>query len=160
MSFRYKFLEYFQINSIAAYLLSFLFLGLLPLFALFFNNGSMDFQSSIESATTQTGIIWTSNIITMLRLSFVEPVLLLMLLGSAAPTFAALFSVYVSKNDDKWSKFFSRLKPAPQIEFTKAITLISVSLRYQIRSQNCPLLLTSWKSWSTLVELRADVSRK
>ena len=90
------------------YLLTFLFLALLPLLSLVFNNGSMDFSAAAASASESTGILWTSNIISVFRLSLAEPVLLLMLLGSLAPALAAITMLCFLRNGELWSRFCSR----------------------------------------------------
>lgn len=90
--------------------LTFLFLGLLPLLSFIFNNGSMDFSAAATSASESVGVLWTSNIVNVLRLSIEEPVLLLSLLGSLAPAFAALAVLFYLKRDDLWFSFLSRFR--------------------------------------------------
>lgn len=92
------------------YLFSFLFLALLPILALLFNNGSMDFSAAAASATAATGVEWTSSIVNVLRLSAAEPVLLLSLLGSLAPAFAAVAVLLYLRDEQLWAAFRSRFR--------------------------------------------------
>lgn len=50
----------------------------------------MNFDAMAERASSETGVRWTSNIVNVVRLAFVEPGLWLYILGSAVPAFAAL----------------------------------------------------------------------
>ena len=95
----------------AFYFLTFLLLGLIPLLSLVFNDGSMDFTAAADSASQQTGIPWTSSLINVLRLSLVEPVLLLSMLGSAVPLLAALVMLVVLRKRQHWTAFAQRLLP-------------------------------------------------
>ena len=65
------------------YLFCFLLLGLIPILALVFNEGSMNFDKAALRATEETGLEWTSNLLIMIRLILTEPLLLLIVLGSA-----------------------------------------------------------------------------
>ena len=56
------------------YLLTFLLLGLIPLFSALLNDGSMNFDDAAQRASQVTGLEWTSNLIVVLRLSLVEPI--------------------------------------------------------------------------------------
>lgn len=94
------------------YLLTFLLLGLIPLLALLFNDGSMDFDAIADKASKATGLAWTSNLLVVLRLIAYEPLLLLLLFGSLVPAIAAILTIAFSKRDKKWSPFFGRLQPA------------------------------------------------
>ena len=93
------------------YLLSFLLLGLIPLLAILFNDGSMDFDAIADKASKATGLAWTSNLLVVLRLIAYEPLLLLLLFGSLVPAIAAILTLAFSKRDRKWPKFFGRLHP-------------------------------------------------
>lgn len=72
------------------YALTFLLLGAIPLLhgALF--SGPMDFTAAATQASNITGLDWTSNILVMLRLCMAEPLLWLVIFGSAVPSLAAL----------------------------------------------------------------------
>ena len=93
------------------YLLTFLLLGLIPLFALIFNNGSLDFDQAALRATEKTGVEWTSNLLIVFRLALAEPILLLIVLGSAVPAFAAIITLIFLDRENKWPKFWCRLIP-------------------------------------------------
>lgn len=93
------------------YLLTFLLLGLIPLLALLFNDGSMDFDAIADKASKATGLVWTSNLLVVLRLIAYEPLLLLLLFGSLVPAIAAISTLAFSKKDKKWLDFFGRLHP-------------------------------------------------
>lgn len=94
------------------YLLTFLLLGLIPLLALLFNDGSMDFDAIADKASKATGLDWTSNLLVIIRLIAQEPLLLLLLFGSLVPAIAAILTLAFSKRERKWRDFFGRLHPA------------------------------------------------
>ena len=71
------------------YLLTILLLALVPLLSALFGT-SMDFADIATTASEQSGIPWTSNLIDVIRLSLIEPGLWLLVLGSFVPTLAAL----------------------------------------------------------------------
>lgn len=78
------------IKSLAIYyLLTILLLALVPILSALFGI-SMDFESIAVKASEQSGILWTSNLINVIRLSLIEPGLWLLILGSFVPTLAAL----------------------------------------------------------------------
>ena len=83
------------------YILSFLLLGLIPIFALVFNNGSLDFDQAVIRATEKTGLEWTSNLLIVIRLIFAEPIILLIVLGSAVPTLAAIITLFFIEKKNK-----------------------------------------------------------
>jgi hypothetical protein len=93
------------------YLLSFLLLGLIPVLSIIFNNGSMDFAVAADNASKVTGLAWTSNLFDVLRLSRVEPILLLTVLGSAVPALAAVCTLLYIGKREQWRLFFSRFLP-------------------------------------------------
>ena len=98
-------------HFLAFYLLTFLLLGLVPLFSLVFNDRSMDFSRAAKEATASAGIEWTSNILSVIRLSAAEPILLLTLLGSSVPALAALSMLAFHRNRRLWKRFAFRLMP-------------------------------------------------
>ncbi len=109
------------------YLLTFLLLGLIPLLSGVFNNGSMDFSSAATRATEATGIEWTSNIVSVFRLSLSEPVLFLTLLGSMAPFLAAVLVLGYLRNNSLWLRFMCRLKPYQNVSLARAaFTYLSI----------------------------------
>lgn len=108
-------------SFIKFYVLCFLLLGLIPLLALIFNQGSLDFSNAAIRASEITGIAWTSNLIDVFQLVLVEPVLLLLVLGSAVPALAALLNLAFKKSKIKWRTFINRLNPAPGLSAISAI---------------------------------------
>lgn len=101
---RWKSLIYF-------YLLCFLLLALIPLLAIPLNNGSMDFDAAAESASAVTGVAWTSYLWDVLRLSIVEPILWLVVLGSAIPSLAAIIVVISTRETQTLRQLLKRLHP-------------------------------------------------
>jgi len=108
---------------VAFYFLTFLLLGLLPLFSMVFNDGSMDFDDAAKTASHTTGIEWTSNVLVVLRLSLVEPVLLLTLLGSMAPALAAILMLIYIGRKNVWTLFFMRLLAYRNMTPAKALKI-------------------------------------
>lgn len=76
-------------SFVVYYLLTILLLALVPILSALFGL-SMDFGSVAATASEQSGIPWTSNLINIIRLSLIEPSLWLLTLGSFVPTLAAL----------------------------------------------------------------------
>lgn len=95
-------------------LLSFLLLGLVPLSSLF-ADGNLDFAAAAERASNRTGLSWTSNLLVVLRLGWVEPVLLLTLLGSLVPALAALATIGLMHRPGDFRSLIRRLHPAPGV---------------------------------------------
>jgi hypothetical protein len=91
--------------------LTFLLLGLIPLFSALLNDGSMNFADAARRASQETGLEWTSNLVVVLRLSLVEPILILTLLGSAVPAIAAILILLYLRDGARWKSFLGRLKP-------------------------------------------------
>lgn len=75
---------------IAFFVLTFVLLGLVPLTeaVLFRGGGSLD--EAANRASESTGVAWTSNLVSVIRLAIAEPTLWGLLLGSAVPALAAL----------------------------------------------------------------------
>jgi len=118
---------------IVFYALTFLLLALVPLFAVIFNDGSMDYSAAAEQASQATGIAWTSSLINVIRLSMVEPVLLLAMLGSAVPALAAVVTLFWQRTG--WRSFVSRLLPWQNtptrkviVSYTTMFVVLSLSL--------------------------------
>lgn len=93
------------------YLLTFLLLALLPILSGVFGDGSMDFDGMGARASAETGIPWTSNIVSVVRLALVEPGLWLYVLGSSIPALAALVMLTIGFDSSAWSDFFRRFHP-------------------------------------------------
>ena len=105
------------------YLLCFLVLGLIPIFASIFNDGSMNFDQAAIRATEETGLEWTSNLLVMIRLIIAEPLLLLIVLGSAAPALAAILTLVFLKRENKWKIFFGRLNPLKNLKWSQGLKI-------------------------------------
>jgi hypothetical protein len=92
------------------YALSLAFLGLVPLLSACFGT-SMDFGSLAARASEATGVPWTSSLWDVVRLCLAEPGLWLLLVGSAAPAFAALAVLAAARDTSQWRAFVRRLRP-------------------------------------------------
>lgn len=103
------------------YVLTFLLLGLIPLLAAIFNNGSMDFDQAAQRASDETGLAWTSNLLVVIRLSFSEPILLLTVLGSAIPSLAAIIMLIKGRDWGLWKAFWHRMNPISGMSTNKAM---------------------------------------
>ena len=110
-------------SFIVYYLLTFLLLGLIPILAAVFNNGSLDFDQLAVSASEKTGLEWTSNLLIVIRLILAEPILTLLILGSAVPALAAITTIIFLDRNDKWRKFWGRLNPIRNVSFQNGLKL-------------------------------------
>lgn len=72
------------------YALTFLLLIVVPVIHSVSADGPMDFDVVAARASSETGLSWTSNLLVVVRLCVAEPVLWLLVLGSAVPSLAAL----------------------------------------------------------------------
>ena len=72
------------------YALTFLLLIVIPLINGLMSTGGMDFDGAGARASAETGLAWTSNLLVVFRLCMVEPLLALVVFGSAVPSLAAL----------------------------------------------------------------------
>jgi hypothetical protein len=72
------------------YALTFLLLIVIPLINGLMSTGGMDFDGAGARASAETGLAWTSNLLVVFRLCMVEPVLALIVFGSAVPSLAAV----------------------------------------------------------------------
>jgi hypothetical protein len=86
-----------------------LLLALIPLLSAIFGT-SMDFAAVAARASQETGVPCTSNLWDVGRLSFAEPALWLLLLGSSVPTLAALSTLAIARDRDEWRSFARRLR--------------------------------------------------
>jgi membrane protease YdiL (CAAX protease family) len=90
--------------------LAILLLGLVPVSSAVLGT-SMDFGAIAARASEQTGVAWTSNLVSVIRLSLAEPGLWLLVLGSAVPTLAALCALGLRGDRAQWSDLAGRLRP-------------------------------------------------
>jgi membrane protease YdiL (CAAX protease family) len=72
------------------YALTFVLLAVIPLAHALSAGGPMDFDAAGARAAAETGLTWTSNLLVMIRLCIAEPVLWLIVFGSAVPSLAAI----------------------------------------------------------------------
>jgi hypothetical protein len=72
------------------YTLTFLLLSAVPVVHSLTTSGEMDFDAAGARASAETGLPWTSNLLVVIRLCMAEPVLWLIVFGSAVPSLAAL----------------------------------------------------------------------
>jgi membrane protease YdiL (CAAX protease family) len=93
------------------YCLTFLLLGIIPLSDFLFGGSGVNFNDIAERASAETGIAWTSNLLVVIRLSLVEPSLLLIVLGSLVPALAAILVLCFVDRPGKWRALFSRFNP-------------------------------------------------
>jgi hypothetical protein len=113
------------------FLLSILLLALVPLIDLAAGGGLMDFSGQAARASEATGIAWTSSLVSVVRLAWVEPGLWLLILGSAVPTLAGLIVLALSPAEAR-RRFLARLNPmgADQVSVPRA--LISYALIFGV----------------------------
>ncbi|MEH6605284.1 MAG: CPBP family intramembrane glutamic endopeptidase [Pseudomonadales bacterium] len=88
------------------YLLTFLLLAAIPLIYSAVAAGPMDFSAVGDRASAQTGLAWTSNILVVVRLCLAEPLLWLMVFGSAVPSIAAI--LVCMRNPQRLRALFAR----------------------------------------------------
>lgn len=72
------------------YVLTFVLLIAIPVIHGMTATGAMDFDGAGARASAETGLAWTSNLLVVIRLCMAEPVLWLIVFGSAVPSLAAL----------------------------------------------------------------------
>jgi len=72
------------------YALTFLLLIAIPVIHSMTATGAMDFDGAGARASAETGLAWTSNLLVVIRLCMAEPVLWLIVFGSAVPSLSAL----------------------------------------------------------------------
>ncbi len=70
----------------------------------------MDFAGQARRASEVTGVAWTSNLVNIVRLAWVEPGLWLLILGSAVPTIAGLLVLMLAPSRDRRC-FVARFNP-------------------------------------------------
>lgn len=86
------------------YALTFLLLVLIPIAHASMAAGGMDFDAAGARATAETGLGWTSNLLVVIRLCMAEPVLWLIVFGSAVPSLAAIL-VCTGRSDEMRALF-------------------------------------------------------
>ena len=91
--------------------LTFALLGLVPLSEFLLNSGGENLADVAARASEKTGLVWTSNLLVVIRMSIAEPALLALLVGSAVPAMAAMLTLIFVKRPNKWREFFARLNP-------------------------------------------------
>lgn len=91
--------------------LSFLLLALIPLLAALIPNITMDFAKAGASAEAETGIAWTSSLLNVTRLAFVEPSLWLLILAAAVPSLAAILIVWTLSGSRSVWDLLARFSP-------------------------------------------------
>ena len=115
------------------WLLTFVLLGLVPIAQTIFGVASLDFGRMAQSASTRSGVPWTSSLFDVVRLALVEPGLWLLLLGSAVPTLAA-FAILVGGRDWRglrdWCDGFNPIRvwraATPSSSLLVALVLVGV----------------------------------
>jgi hypothetical protein len=91
--------------------LTFLLLGLVPLADLALAAGGENLTEVAARASEKTGLVWTSNLLVVIRMAAAEPALVALLFGSMVPAFAAVLTLAFLKRPNKWRSFFGRLNP-------------------------------------------------
>jgi len=76
-------------------------------------------------ASAETGLAWTSNLLVVVRLSLVEPMLLLTVIGSAVPALAAIIVMIFLTRQHKWRDFSGRFHPLCGTQLKSAVWLYS-----------------------------------
>jgi len=91
------------------YALTFLLLAVVPILHGLVASGPMNFAAAGARASAKTGLAWTSNLLVMLRLCLAEPILWLIVFGSAVPSLAAF--VVSARCWSEVRVLLARLKP-------------------------------------------------
>jgi membrane protease YdiL (CAAX protease family) len=90
------------------YALTFLLLIIIPVLNGLMSSEGMDFDAAGACASAETGLVWTSNLLVVSRLCMAEPVLALVVFGSAVPSLAAL--VVCVRQSGQLSELFGRFR--------------------------------------------------
>lgn len=96
---------------IAFGILTFALLGLVPLVELLLAGGGESLAEIAARASEKTGLVWTSNLLVIIRMSIAEPALVALLVGSMVPALAAMLTLIFVKRPNRWREFFGRLNP-------------------------------------------------
>lgn len=86
-------------------ILTFALLSLVPLPDLLLAAGGENLTEVAARASKKTGLVWTSNLLVVIRTSIAEPVLVALLIGSVVPTMAAVLTRLFVKRPSKWQVF-------------------------------------------------------
>jgi hypothetical protein len=92
-------------------ILTFVLLGLVPLVDFLFAAGGENVAEIAVRASEKTGLVWTSDLLVVIRMSIAEPALLALLVGSIVPALAAVITLIFVKRPGKWKDLFGRLNP-------------------------------------------------
>jgi hypothetical protein len=103
------------------YGLSFLLLALIPLSAILFNEGSMDFGAAAVRASTETGVPWNSNLVNVIRLCLAEPTVWMLVFGSSVPGLAGFLVMIFTYDASRWRDLGRRLHPGAGIDLSAQI---------------------------------------
>ena len=98
-------------HIILFFVLTFVLLGLVPLSDLILTTGGESLDDIAARAEEKTGLVWTSNLLVVIRMAFAEPALIGLLIGSMVPALAAVCAMFFIKRPGKWRAFFGRLSP-------------------------------------------------
>ena len=101
----------FSKSLVAFGILTFLLLGLVPLVDLLVGAGGGSLDEAAARASEKTGLTWTSNLLVVLQMSFAEPTLFALLIGSLVPAIAAVLTLTFMSRPNRWREFFGRLNP-------------------------------------------------
>lgn len=101
--------------------LCFLLLGLVPLVDFILADGGANFTEAAARAEEETGLVWTSNLLVVIRMALVEPSLLGLLIGSMVPALAAILALLAVKRPDRWKQFVHRLHPLCETRLSTAL---------------------------------------
>jgi hypothetical protein len=104
---------------------SFVLLGLVPLVDLVLAAGGENITEVAARASEKTGLVWTSNLLVVLRMSIAEPALLSLLVGSLVPALAAVLALTFMKQPNRWRSFFGRLNPIRETPVGEALVTYS-----------------------------------
>tara|TARA_R110002072_G_scaffold1780_3_gene14632 strand:- start:31301 stop:32239 length:939 start_codon:yes stop_codon:yes gene_type:complete len=103
------------------YALSFLLLAFIPVVALLFNDGSMDFGAAAQKASAETGVIWNSNILNLIRLCLAEPMVWMLVFGSAVPSIAGLIVMFFVYDRQAWLRLMNRFRPGINVSVSSTL---------------------------------------
>jgi hypothetical protein len=90
---------------IAFGILTFALLGLVPLVELLLAGGGESLTEIAARASEKTGLVWTSNLLVIIRMSIAEPALVALLVGSMVPALAAMLTLIFVKRPNRWREF-------------------------------------------------------
>jgi hypothetical protein len=106
--------------------LTFVLLGLVPLVDFLLDASGESLDEVAARASVKTGLVWTSNLLVVIRMSIAEPALVALLVGSMVPALAALLTLTFLKRPNKWNAFLRRLNPVCGTPATAALIAYSM----------------------------------